>query len=300
MPGQLLSTGRQKQKMVRAHRFAWRLTHGEWPSEFTPEGKKGILIHSCDVRNCVNPDHLRLGTQAENSADMVARGRASKGVFHSAAVAANAARGSANPKAKLTEEQVAQIKGEILIAPRNEHGEIRDGVYARLAEHFGITRTALMYIARGRNWPHVQPSKIEKSILPLRLAKRLSNATLTLEDAKEIHRLRALGMTTTDLAAKFKGTRSMICSVLLGKTWPDALGVVKYDPAAPLRVEHRKTGEDHHNAKLNEAAVQEIRARAASGEPWVNIVTEFNEKRGIRPPTIYDVLAGRSWRHLKE
>jgi hypothetical protein len=51
-----------------AHRAAYAMAWGECP------GDKDIL-HECDNTNCVNPAHLRLGTHAENMADMVAKGR---------------------------------------------------------------------------------------------------------------------------------------------------------------------------------------------------------------------------------
>lgn len=52
-----------------AHRAAYAMTWGTCP------GDKKVL-HSCDNPKCVNPTHLRLGTQADNVADMVAKGRA--------------------------------------------------------------------------------------------------------------------------------------------------------------------------------------------------------------------------------
>lgn len=54
-----------------AHRLAWTLTNGEIPDGLW-------VLHRCDNRGCVRPDHLFLGTRADNIADMVAKGRAVK------------------------------------------------------------------------------------------------------------------------------------------------------------------------------------------------------------------------------
>lgn len=59
----------EKAKADWAHRCAWRLWRGEIP--------KGLLVlHKCDNPGCINPDHLYLGTDADNARDRDARGRA--------------------------------------------------------------------------------------------------------------------------------------------------------------------------------------------------------------------------------
>lgn len=61
----------------RAHRFSWVTLRGP-----IPEGV--LVLHECDTPLCVNPDHLKLGTQAKNVEDMWMRGRARplRGVKH--------------------------------------------------------------------------------------------------------------------------------------------------------------------------------------------------------------------------
>lgn len=77
----------------KAHRASWRLHNGDIPAGM-------MVLHKCDVRCCVNPDHLYLGTQFDNMRDCVERGR------H-----VNTPRfGEANPMSVLTAAMVRQMR----------------------------------------------------------------------------------------------------------------------------------------------------------------------------------------------
>jgi hypothetical protein len=78
-----------KRIRVLAHRAAWELEHGG-----IPDGKQ--VRHRCHVRLCVRPDHLLLGTAADNSADMVRAGRSTSG--------------ERNPQSRLTWDEVRHIR----------------------------------------------------------------------------------------------------------------------------------------------------------------------------------------------
>lgn len=112
-------------KMVSAHRVSWRLHRGE-----IPQGMH--VLHRCDVRCCVNPAHLFLGSNADNVHDMDAKGRR---------VNAQLA-GEKHNCAKLTESEVIAIRSD----PRGGH---------RLGPVYGVSKTTIDRIKNRRIWRHV-------------------------------------------------------------------------------------------------------------------------------------------------
>ena len=111
-------------RTVRAHRWAWFLAHDKHP--------EGFVLHSCDNPPCCNPAHLFVGTAADNSRDMVSKGRC------------RPYRGEANTNALLTEQAVRAIRA-------NERSESQRA----MAHRFGVSRGTIVSVLQRRNWKHV-------------------------------------------------------------------------------------------------------------------------------------------------
>jgi len=113
-------------KTFAAHRVAYSLYYGTDPSGLH-------VLHSCDNPSCCFGGHLFLGTNADNVADKVRKGRA-KGMP-----------GVLNSKAKLTETDVSEIR------------RLRaSGMIARcIAEQFNVGRSMVSHITNRRFWKHV-------------------------------------------------------------------------------------------------------------------------------------------------
>jgi hypothetical protein len=105
-----------------AHRVAWMLFRGEI-------ARGMVVCHRCDVRACVNPDHLFLGTAADNARDMAEKGRNRLGEQHGSA--------------KLTAKQVRRIKAMLA----------EDRMYvSEIAREFGVSETTIRAIRAGKTW----------------------------------------------------------------------------------------------------------------------------------------------------
>ena len=107
-----------RKKPVSAHRVAYE-------SAFGPIPKDQVVRHTCDNMRCCNPEHLVLGSQADNMADKVARQRQAKGIDHG--------------NSKLSDEQVLEI-----------FNSSDTGI--ALAKRFGIARSTVSAIKQRHNW----------------------------------------------------------------------------------------------------------------------------------------------------
>ena len=116
----VIGRGRRGDGLVRAHRLAWELVFGP-----VPEGK--LVCHRCDNPPCCNPGHLFVGTAADNSRDMVNKGRFS------------------TPNARLAPTEVVAVR------EARRGGEAVSAIAAR----FGIRPRQVRRIVSGERWRHV-------------------------------------------------------------------------------------------------------------------------------------------------
>lgn len=101
------------------------------------EPKAGLcVLHKCDNRSCVNPNHLFTGTKKDNYDDMVSKGRSNH----------PGAPGSKNGNAKLSEEHISVIKNRL------GKGETLKSI----GESFGVNLSVIWGIKVGRGWKHVK------------------------------------------------------------------------------------------------------------------------------------------------
>ena len=135
-------------RIEKAHRIAWELANGRSPVDF-------LVCHSCDNPTCCNPDHLFLGTDADNMRDMARKGRDGFSkhphvyghLFHNRFRRGHSVSiGERHSQAKLTNEQVLAIR-------RRYAGG--DCSQTDLAREYGLTQSHVGDIVRGELWTHL-------------------------------------------------------------------------------------------------------------------------------------------------
>ena len=110
-------------RLIRAHRVAWFFSRGSIPGAL-------CVLHKCDVRSCVNIDHLFLGTRPDNTRDMDAKGR--RVSLH----------GDRHGSSILSADQVRAITAD-------------NRVQQRIADDYGISQAHVSEIKRRTVWRHL-------------------------------------------------------------------------------------------------------------------------------------------------
>lgn len=122
---------RWKGKRIAVHRAAYEELNGPIPDGL-------CACHMCDTPSCVNPNHIFLGTRADNNRDKTKKHRQSRGEAH-----AKNLYGRTNPK--LTEQQVIEIR-----ALYNQ-----GLTQYRLADMYHVSQPQINQIVNNKSWSHL-------------------------------------------------------------------------------------------------------------------------------------------------
>lgn len=128
----VIGRGGKNGGMMYAHRLSWTLANPGMPLG------AGLVLHMCDVRHCVNPEHLLLGTHKDNVSDMWKKGRA------------NHVKGERVHTAKLTATEVLAIRRLFVPWSRDANGT------SGLAKRFGVSRQQIHSIISRQHWNHLE------------------------------------------------------------------------------------------------------------------------------------------------
>lgn len=124
---------------IGSHRFSWSLENGP-----IPDGMH--VLHSCDNPPCVNQNHLFLGNQEINVADMMSKGRGNKSSGDDwYKRQGQQARGERIARAIFTESDVISIRAKVSAGQ----------TVASLAREMSVNDSAIRHIVKRRSWKHV-------------------------------------------------------------------------------------------------------------------------------------------------
>lgn len=297
-------------KFRRAHKFSYTLATGE----IVPPSM--VLMHTCDNPPCVNPDHLIPGTHAQNTADMVRKGRHHAGqkvrITKIAKLSEDAVRAilrDGRPYLKIAADHgihpqsVYAIKAriertEVEIDPaeivRNKRGargaaksknltdadvqaiRVSDERTGVLARRYGVSPPTICDIRKLRSWKHLPPPEYPQPETP------------DLFDPAALE------------AQKRPKVRNAVCSVdgcdkpvhAHGYCQRHYVRVWRGGEAGPAaRIHGGPSGATHHKAALTEDQVREIKH---SAEPGIVLSAKY----GVTATVISAIRTGRTWKHV--
>jgi len=182
---------RLKQQSYTTSRVAYAIAHGDVPADMC------VRHVVCDNPPCCNPDHLRLGSQAENIRDMMRRGRHAP------------VRGELSRQAKLSATDVATIRR------RYAAGGVTQAI---LATEFGVRSTMISQIVRGQAWSHIKSAPTSTDNWARGSVHY--KAKLTDSAVRRIRRMFAKGTrSASQLADDFSVSESLIYMVIHRTVW---------------------------------------------------------------------------------
>lgn len=133
-------------KFISAHRFSWMLHNGDIPIS---GGHHGIcVLHTCDVRSCVRPDHLWLGTHDDNMRDKVLKGRCNVAIGDAHGTRTHPEkirRGENVINSRLTESAVIEMRRRVLMGDSRKE----------IALEFGVSVATAVQAINGTTWKHL-------------------------------------------------------------------------------------------------------------------------------------------------
>ena len=122
--GQKFRTGYGRLDNLRAHRISYILSKGKIPDGL-------IIMHQCDNKSCVNPNHLDAGTYSQNTKDAYDRGLS------------KAPHGAQHGKCRISDDMVRAIRESTL-------------THRQIMAKFGVSKSTVYYIRKGTRRYHVK------------------------------------------------------------------------------------------------------------------------------------------------
>ena len=165
----------QQPVKIGVHRFSWILHNGD-----IPEGL--YVCHKCDNPSCCRPDHLFLGTQAQNMADKKSKGRGFIKMRYC--------------NSKLTAEQIFKIREDY--RPHKVTQKI-------LSQQYGVSRENIHYILKGKSWKHFPTANPEKD-------ERYKLSDIQIKEIKELSSQKEFS--ARKLAKRYNVGKSQILRIL--------------------------------------------------------------------------------------